>query len=1259
MAKPLPRGRTPIRSSFCPGSSGIVRAQARWNRARCSLGATVALLALLAVPLSVLPVPLTAESVSSFVPSPNLLTNTTFLQCTNPGIPDHWGVMNGLMGLPGVFKIADWSADSYRTDADAPVPGVHSLRVACKARVQSCPVGFGPKHVHTLSVFLKSQAEKATVSLCIGDNTKTVQVSPRWQRCSFTGRIREYGHWRANCLSVAFIVHGPAAVWLAAPQLERTKPSRAVRAEGWEGNIGADYEVDDKVSHAGARSLRCERADGGDFDLSAAEQLVNLEKPAAGKVVIAGWCKTADVSLKSPPTIVVSLYHERSKDLAKPDQSVSLKFTAGSHDWEQKEMRIDPKVVVTRILVRPEMRGRKGMVWFDDLSIRLTGGGAQPSLDVGLDEDEDEDEEEEDEDEMEEQSRNLLANPGFEKVADREVFLPNTAPSPYCPSMADEFQALLRQAPPPPSITCPAVPTAPDLDGSLEDPVWAKATAIPALVRSADGQPSAAKTECRIMRDREGLYVAFKCTSPKGVPKPRPEGAFDSRNCVAVELKSNPSQKWFYRAAVDASGTRESFCAIDKPFSILTLALQRPKTRKWGWDAPWRSAVKSTPEAWTAEIAIPFSSLRRADNLDEWALNLYRACGDKESSWCPTYRGAWHAGHWSSTFRSKAERFRFGALQGMRGVPATGLSEGLWNVSDLAFQYQPDGTLAALAEITNCVPVPWQQRQGTLQLELTGPAKTAAKSEAPLTLRPGVQVIKVTGLSLKPQHGIYSFKAKLTDSEEGFVLHTLDSWQSVAYGHTCDAGASAPALLFTHTYFPRIYELRAQTEFSYYTDETRARLLVESAFEQPRSLTVKASAREEEREPKEVGKGALAPNGRSVLELDITGLTPGTYRLEVITMDAAGKAQAAALSELVKLPPKTTGTRINRFTGCPWVNGEPRIAHALHMPFSDPTLHFMKGHHFNTLMMGLKIPEQGKDAAIKRSCESLDKLHAADIGVIAWLQGTDADVVRTITGLRDHPAMVAWKIIDEPYGSSKALLARYEAAKRADPYRPAFINWDHWYPRMGGRGTLLASDIGSRDAYPSGASSWVVDLARPVGDMALAFSAMGDDCATYGKGAGFWQQIYGTDDAFREPTPAEIRCFVHLGLIHRVRLTYYFTCIPMYVPLWDAMARVGKDLEILSQQLASREAMEIARGHQGAVHYALWKTGQSKGCLLVCNSGTTDAEFSLPSPALKSIGAAAARRVSNDESVAIADRGLGLRLSPYESRMYILETPSP
>ena len=270
------------------------------------------------------------------------------------------------------------------------------------------------------------------------------------------------------------------------------------------------------------------------------------------------------------------------------------------------------------------------------------------------------------------------------------------------------------------------------------------------------------------------------------------------------------------------------------------------------------------------------------------------------------------------------------------------------------------------------------------------------------------------------------------------------------------------------------------------------------------------------------------------------------------------------------------------------------------------------------------------------------------------MRGSDQDVVRTIATFRDHPAMIAWKIIDEPYCASEALIKRYRAAKEADPYRPAFINWDHWYPRLGGRGSLLATDIGSRDAYPSGASSWVVDLASPVEDMALAFSVMGRDCVTLGKAAGFWQQIYGTDDAFREPTPAELRCFVFLGLIHRVRLTYYFTCIPMCVALWDTVAAVGGEMEWLCGRLASPEATELDRGTRGPVHYALWATGKNEACLLLCNAHTADSEFSLSLSHYGKAQARAARARDGSRVLPIRDGVLRTKLSPCEAGIYVL-----
>jgi len=751
------------------------------------------------------------------------------------------------------------------------------------------------------------------------------------------------------------------------------------------------------------------------------------------------------------------------------------------------------------------------------------------------------------------------------------------------------------------------------------------------------------------MRDDEKLYVAFECHEAKTGNGSPTDGSFLTDNCVAVELKPDPRQKWFYRAAVDALGRTESVCAVDKPFSILTLALQKPKTRKWEWPRTWESAVRREKALRITELAVPFAALRRTADRETWALNLYCVRDGEETSWSPTYRGSWQSGHWASTFRSAAERFRFGTLANMSGTPALRPCEGLYHVSDLALQYQPDGTLALMAQIESAIRTTWKELTGALEVEVTGPEQETVKRTAMVPLRSGRQQIKIASLGLKPIRGSYAVGAKLVGRKDGFVFDAIDSWQAIAYGHTFDAGLRPPSILFDHTYFPPMYELRAQTEFSYYADESQARLLVESSLGDDLVVTVRPPGH-----GRKLGQRRLPAKGRVIVPLDISGLPSGDHKLIVSANDAQGKTRAAAMASIVKLPPQQMGTRINRFTSCPWVNGQSRVFHALHVRPEDRMVRFMKSHGFNAVMMGMLVREKGSEAAVARTRKQLDDLHANGIGAIAWMRGSDQDVVRTIATFRDHPAMIAWKIIDEPYCASEALIKRYRAAKEADPYRPAFINWDHWYPRLGGRGSLLATDIGSRDAYPSGASSWVVDLATPMEDMALAFSVMGRDCVTLGKAAGFWQQIYGTDDAFREPTPSELRCFLFLGLIHRVRLTYYFTCIPMCVALWDTVAEAGGEMEWLCGQLASPEVIEIDRGTQSHVHYALWATGKNQACLLLCNAHTADSELSL---SLSRYGREQARVVKSHDGrrvLPIREGVLRTKLLPYEAGMYVL-----
>ena len=49
-----------------------------------------------------------------------------------------------------------------------------------------------------------------------------------------------------------------------------------------------------------------------------------------------------------------------------------------------------------------------------------------------------------------------------------------------------------------------------------------------------------------------------------------------------------------------------------------------PTGEDLNWSSVWKSSVSIIDNGWIAEIAIPFSSLRFANNSQSWALNLTR-----------------------------------------------------------------------------------------------------------------------------------------------------------------------------------------------------------------------------------------------------------------------------------------------------------------------------------------------------------------------------------------------------------------------------------------------------------------------------------------------------------------------------------------------------------------------------------------------------------------------------------------------------------
>lgn len=418
----------------------------------------------------------------------------------------------------------------------------------------------------------------------------------------------------------------------------------------------------------------------------------------------------------------------------------------------------------------------------------------------------------------------------------------------------------------------------------------------------------------------------------------------------------------------------------------------------------------------------------------------------------------------------------------------------------------------------------------------------------------------------------------------------------------------------------------ATLEWSYYTREATARLWIESRLEHASTVRVQLRERRTgavvDLAPVPVRRwwpsaATEVPAGaRQYVTFDITTLFPGTYDGCVALVNRKGATLAETQVVLTKLVSGRTEVRMHRLNRSLQVDGKPFLVYAqgIHGRRGGWWLEDIAAHGFNTVIAGCEAYRSNdalaKDAAGIRAF--LDECVSRGLRVILWLHpgaGPYAPiregVVRTITAVRDHPAIICWYLVDEPEGwwgsqpggkTEADLVDLCAAARAADPYRPSHINWYAWSKGKGGYGSLDATDIGALDRYPVGRGTNAIAATGAIA------KTMNDDCRPRHQPTAFWVQMYGYDDAVREPTPDEMAGMTYACVIQGMRLIYYFIYKPMSVDLWESMAPLGAELRDLEPVLTDPDARELAVDvTREGVHYALWQRGRGLA-LVACNA---------------------------------------------------------
>ena len=174
------------------------------------------------------------------------------------------------------------------------------------------------------------------------------------------------------------------------------------------------------------------------------------------------------------------------------------------------------------------------------------------------------------------------------------------------------------------------------LDGALDEEVWRTAQPAGDFVQAEphEGQAATELTDVRIAYDHDALYIGVVChdTTPSGliINDIRKDFAVGEQDSFEVILDTFGDRRNGFVFAVNPAGAKSDTQIANEGRDVNT-----------SWDAVWTVATKRDAAGWTAEIRIPFKTLRFERGADRiWGVNFSRHIRRKNEVdyWSPVPR---------------------------------------------------------------------------------------------------------------------------------------------------------------------------------------------------------------------------------------------------------------------------------------------------------------------------------------------------------------------------------------------------------------------------------------------------------------------------------------------------------------------------------------------------------------------------------------------------------------------------------------------
>ena len=174
------------------------------------------------------------------------------------------------------------------------------------------------------------------------------------------------------------------------------------------------------------------------------------------------------------------------------------------------------------------------------------------------------------------------------------------------------------------------------VDGTLDEPAWADATAITDFVQRfpAEGAPASQATSVRILYDDETLHIGamlYDAEPDKIIAlELKEDGDLDDDDVFGIMIDTFHDRRNAFYFETNPNGARGDALVYDEG-----------RTVSFDWDGVWEVAAQRTAEGWSLEIAIPFRTLNfNPDKVNPWGLQIWRGIrrNAEDVFWAPVPR---------------------------------------------------------------------------------------------------------------------------------------------------------------------------------------------------------------------------------------------------------------------------------------------------------------------------------------------------------------------------------------------------------------------------------------------------------------------------------------------------------------------------------------------------------------------------------------------------------------------------------------------